>query len=182
LNVFLVFGAFACYGYLSYLAFQVFDGEMGFVFALGGISLDYGSLTFSLPIAAHAEIEVGDSTNEQRRVIHAEFYTPRRRGATDDFPARELTPVSAWNYALCLNEEPLTRLVQIEWKGPSAETLFDSAQPFVTLRVPVHKVNGWDVQQRRDILQENNWVSGGMWRSGLRRVKGTFSFTPPLRA
>jgi hypothetical protein len=38
-RVFLVFGAIGCYSYLSYLAFQVFDGEMGFVFALGGIGL-----------------------------------------------------------------------------------------------------------------------------------------------
>jgi hypothetical protein len=38
-RVFLVFGALGCYGYLSYLAFQVFDREMGFVFALGGIGL-----------------------------------------------------------------------------------------------------------------------------------------------
>jgi hypothetical protein len=38
-RVFLVFGALGCYGYLSYLAFQVFDGEMGFVYALAGIGL-----------------------------------------------------------------------------------------------------------------------------------------------
>jgi hypothetical protein len=38
-RVFLVFGAIGCYGYFSYLAFQVFDGTLGFVFALGSIGL-----------------------------------------------------------------------------------------------------------------------------------------------
>lgn len=38
-RIFLVFGAIGCYGYLSYLAFQVFEGALGFVFALGGIGL-----------------------------------------------------------------------------------------------------------------------------------------------
>ncbi len=38
-RVFLVFGAIGCYGYVSYLAFQVFDGALGFVLALGSIGL-----------------------------------------------------------------------------------------------------------------------------------------------
>ncbi len=38
-RVFLVFGAIGCYGYISYLAFDIFDGAMGFVFALGGVGL-----------------------------------------------------------------------------------------------------------------------------------------------
>jgi hypothetical protein len=50
------------------------------------------------------------------------------------------------------------------------------------LRVPARKVKRWDMLQRRDILQQNNWVSRGKWRSGMRRVNGTFFFTPPLPA
>jgi hypothetical protein len=38
-RVFLVFGAIGCYSYLSYLAFRVFEGALGFVFALGVIGL-----------------------------------------------------------------------------------------------------------------------------------------------
>jgi hypothetical protein len=38
-RVFLVFGALGCYSYASYLAFQVFDGVLGFTFALAGIGL-----------------------------------------------------------------------------------------------------------------------------------------------
>ena len=148
-------------------------------FPKGGVSIDYGPLTFSLPIAAQAEIETGDSTNDQRRVIHEKLYSPRPKGATEAFPAWELTPASRWNYALCVDEQSLTRLVKIQWNGPSA-TPFDPAQPFVTLRVPARTVEGWDLQKRQDVRQENNWVVGGKWRHGMRRVKGTFTFTPPL--
>ena len=149
-------------------------------FPKGGISLDYGPLTFSLPIAAHAEIENGDSTNDQRRIIHEQLHTPRTRGATTDFPAWELTPASRWNYALCLDEQSLARLVQVEWHEPSATSPFDPAHPFVTLRVPARTVAGWDLVQHKNVRQENNWVVNGKWRHGMRTVKGTFTFTPPL--
>lgn len=38
-RLFLVFGALGCYGYVSYLAFRVFDGTLGFTFALGAVGL-----------------------------------------------------------------------------------------------------------------------------------------------
>jgi hypothetical protein len=38
-RIFLVFGAMGIYSYLSYLAFQVFDSALGFIFSLGGIGL-----------------------------------------------------------------------------------------------------------------------------------------------
>lgn len=38
-RTFLIFGALGCYGYASYLAFEVFDGALGFVFALAAIGL-----------------------------------------------------------------------------------------------------------------------------------------------
>jgi hypothetical protein len=38
-RIFLVFGAIGCYGYLSYLAFHVFSGGLGFVLALGSLGL-----------------------------------------------------------------------------------------------------------------------------------------------
>jgi hypothetical protein len=38
-RVFLVFGAIGSYSYMSYLAFRVFEGALGFVFALGSIGL-----------------------------------------------------------------------------------------------------------------------------------------------
>jgi hypothetical protein len=149
-------------------------------FPRGGISLDYGPLTFSLPIMAQAEVESGDSTYDQRRIIHAQLYTSRSKGATGEFPAWELTPASAWNYALCVDEKSLNELVRIQWDVSPSTAPFDPGQPFITLRVPARRVQGWDIVQRQDVLQENNWVVRGKWRSGMRRVKGMFLFTPQL--
>ena len=42
-------------------------------------------------------------------------------------------------------------------------------------------MEGWDLRYPQDVRQENNWVVNGKWRHGMRRrVKGTFTFTPPL--
>lgn len=150
-------------------------------FPKGGISIDYGPLTFSLPIAAHAQIETGDSTNDQRRDVQAEFYTPRLKGATEAFPAWELTPASRWNYALCVDKETLPRLAQICWHAPS-ETPFNPNRPTVTLRVPARTVAGWDLEAHEDMLQESYWVVRGKWKMGTRRIKGVFALTPPLPA
>lgn len=38
-RVFLVFGAIGCYSYTSYLAFRVFEGSLGFTFALAAVGL-----------------------------------------------------------------------------------------------------------------------------------------------
>jgi len=38
-RIFLLFGAIGCYGYLAFLAVDVFEGSLGFVFALAGIGL-----------------------------------------------------------------------------------------------------------------------------------------------
>ena len=38
-RLFLVFGALGSYGYLCYLAFEIFDGALGFVFALAFVGL-----------------------------------------------------------------------------------------------------------------------------------------------
>ncbi|MDQ3168104.1 MAG: hypothetical protein M3P94_05590 [Chloroflexota bacterium] len=44
---FLVFGALGCYAYVSYLAFDIFDGALGFVVTLGAVGLFIILTTFS---------------------------------------------------------------------------------------------------------------------------------------
>ena len=98
---------------------------------------------------------------------------------TEEFPAWELTPASDWNYALCVDEESLNQLVQIHW-NESTGLSFDPKRPFVTLRVPARRVKDWKLAQRRDVLQENNWVVRGKWKHGMRKVKGNIILTPQL--
>lgn len=148
-------------------------------FPRGGISVDYGPLSFSLPVPTRSDIESGDSTEFQRRITHGNFFTPRQQGANADFPAWELTPTGRWNYALCVDEESLASLAQIEWNSPT-NNLFDPAQPFITIRLPARSVEGWTPVQHQGTRQETNWVSRGRWRYGMRQLKGKFTFTPPL--
>lgn len=147
----------------------------------GGVSVDYGPLTMSLPVAANAGVERGDSTNAQRRDIHGKFYTPRQRGATDAFPAWELTPAGPWNYALCVDESSIAQAARVRWDS-RAGSLFDPGSPFVRLYLPARKVEGWDLVEQRTAAQEANWVSRGKWRHGIRRIQGPFLFTPRLPA
>lgn len=148
-------------------------------FPRGGISVDYGPLTLSLPVAAHAAVEAGDSTNDQRRAMQGPYYIPRQKGATADFPAWELTPASPWNYALCVDEANLSQLAQIEWPG-MASSPFDPAHPFVSVRLPARRVAGWELLRRKTIVQDAFRVARGKWKGGDRIYRGEFVFTPPL--
>ena len=148
-------------------------------FPKGGVSVDYGPLTMSLPIQAQAEPEIGDSTDFQRRAVQAEFYTPRPQGASAEFPAWELTPASRWNYALCVDERSLSELAQVQWHGLE-DGVFDPAKPFVTLRLPARSVAGWELEERPTAWQQVGYISRGKWRLGMRRLKDNFRFTPRL--
>jgi uncharacterized protein len=68
-----------------------------------GISLEFGPLTLSLPVAAPLEIDTADDwaqTPEEFRLSG-----PQRR--LPDFPAYCLTPASRWDYALAVDEHSL---------------------------------------------------------------------------
>lgn len=148
-------------------------------FPKGGVSIDYGPLTMSLPVSAHTEIERGDSTNDQRRDVQGAYYISRQKGATADFPAWELTPTSPWNYALCVDEDNLGQVAQVQWNGLQGNP-FDPAKPFVSLRVPARRVKGWEIVQRKSIVQLTNRVVDGKWKFGDRIYRGDFALTPPL--
>lgn len=149
-------------------------------FPRGGVSIDYGPLTLSLPVKAHATIEEGDSTNAQRKDVQGEFHIPRSKGATEDFPAWDFTPNSQWNYALCLDEKSLANgTVQIHWNTPSS-ILFDPSSPFIKIKVPARIVQGWDLVRLENPIQWVNRVIKGRWKIGARRLKGSYAFTPQI--
>ena len=147
-----------------------------------GISLSYGPLTLALPVPARRRLKRKTPPPTNASAVDDQQYKPRPRAVRPDFPAWNLYPAGRWNYALCVDEQSLPRLAQVEWQAPSAITPFDPAQPFVTMRLPARMVEGWDLDQRPNgVSQENNWVVNGQWRHGKRRkVEGRFTFTPPL--
>ena len=144
----------------------------------GGISLTYGPLTLALPIPARAEIETQNSTTTQRQNTLGDQYEPRPAVHKTDFPAWNLYPAGAWNYALCVNEETLKDL-QVKWNDNCSDPLDESNPPF-KVRVKARRVRSWRIVHTRRIRQFGHWIENDQFHRGTRTINGDFLFTPPL--
>ena len=144
-----------------------------------GVSVAYGPLVFSMPVAARAVVETENSTLRQRRFVQGEFFTDRPYQPLDGYPALNLFPASPWNYALCVDEGNLAESAQIIWK-PNTGYPFDCANPPIVLRLPARIVEGWNLKRTKKVKQFINRVIEGAWVVGERRYPGDFLMTPPL--
>ena len=89
----------------------------------GAVSIDYGPLTFSL--------KIGEEW--------------RRYGGTDEWPALEVHPTTAWNYGLEIDPANPKASVEIEpvvFKDTPAHPFAQNAAPLV-LRAKARKIPGW---------------------------------------
>ena len=144
----------------------------------GGISLTYGPLTLAFPVPTRAEIETQNSTILQRQNTLGAEYKPRPVVQKPEFPAWNLYPDGAWNYALCLDEETLKHL-QVEW-NPACSDPLDAANPAFRVRVKARRVRDWRIVHTRRIKQFGHWNEDGKFHRGTRTITGDFKFTPPL--
>ncbi len=144
----------------------------------GGVSLSYGPLTLALPVTARAEVERENSTTLQRMRTLGEAYEPRPAAERADFPAWNLYPAVAWNYALCVDEDSLQSL-KVEWNPACADPL-DAGSPALRVRVPARRVRGWKLVHTRKAVQRGHWMENGEMHRGRRTVEGDFLYTPPL--
>ncbi len=145
----------------------------------GGISLNYGPITLSLPVHARAEEETENSTELQRRKALKDTYVPPTGEPPEGFPAWNLYPESRWNYALCVDENSLDQTAQVTWK-PSSRYAFDPESVPFTVRVPARRVRGWQLSHRKSIFRFTHWFEDGELQRGDRQARGDFLFTPPL--
>jgi hypothetical protein len=157
--------------------------ELPFEFALehfpdNGISLTYGPLTLAFPIPTRAEIETENSTVRQQKETMREQYVPRPIVVKEDFPAWNLYPDGAWNYALQLNEDSLKHLT-VEWNDSCTDPL-DASNPALKVRVPARRVRGWKLVRAKKVKQSGHWTEGNQFVRGWRTIKGDFTFTPDL--
>ena len=143
-----------------------------------GISLRYGPLTLAFPVPTRAEIETHNSTTQQRQDTMREQYEPRPAVVKEDFPAWNLYPDGAWNYALCVDPESLKDL-SVEWNENCTDPL-DAANSALKVRVNARRVRGWRTVHARRVRQFGHWTEGSEFCRGLRTVEGDFEFTPPL--
>jgi hypothetical protein len=95
----------------------------------GGMGIERGPLVYSLPIK--------------------EQWVPRvePKYTTAEFPSWEVTPQSAWNYAIVLDPKRLERDVEIKRTPLTPSQLDDPWEnPSTTLIVPARKIADWELQ------------------------------------
>lgn len=141
----------------------------------GGVSVEYGPLTLSLPVEAPLEVELDDS----EATYPLEFRQVDPRPNLPGFPAYKLRPTSPWAYALTLDEESLQRQAQILWNTPVGYP-FDLSNPAFTVRVPTRRVKDWTLVTTDRVNQFAVFDEEGKIKSGEREIEGHFTLTPPL--
>ncbi|MBN1873303.1 MAG: glycoside hydrolase family 127 protein [Anaerolineae bacterium] len=141
----------------------------------GGISLEFGPLTLSLPVAAPLEIEIEDAwvqTPEEFRLSGPQQRLP-------GFPAYRLTPASQWAYALAVDEQSLAQVAKVTWNDPSGFPL-DLDNPALRVSVPARRVKDWTLVETDRVIRSIPSFEDGKFCMVDRPVEGHFTLTPPL--
>ena len=126
----------------------------------GGIAVERGPLVYSLRIEEDWQID-----------------TDPPKPASQDFPAWNLFPASSWNYALCVNEKNLSRLVDVVYKPCTNDPWTIRTAP-IELQVPARRVKGWKIERKKSVvgLYPNATFTG----FEPAEKKGDFWLTPQL--
>lgn len=119
----------------------------------GGIGIEYGPLVFALPV------------DEKRSVDRKE------KKQTREFPALNLEPSSAWNYAVGSGVTPEVVRHPVEFDPWLLET------PPIELVVPARKVKGWKLEQHS---RYRRTFRGSQPHTGVEWVEGKVTYTPQL--
>jgi uncharacterized protein len=145
----------------------------------GGLSLSYGPISLAYAVPTRAEIEQHNSTTQQRIDTLGKGYEPRPTLVRPDFPAWNLYPTGAWNYALCVDEASLKDL-KVEWNETCSDPL-DAANPAFKVKVKARRVRGWRLVHTHRAKQFGHWNDAdGHFTRGTRTIQGDFLFTPAL--
>ncbi len=140
-----------------------------------GISLEFGPLTLSLPVAAPLEIDTADDWAQTPQEFR--LSGPQRR--VPGFPAYRLTPASRWAYALAVDEHSLAQVAKVTWNDRSGFP-FDLDTPALRVSVPARQVKDWTLAEPNQVIRSLPSFENGTFRMIDRVVEGHFTFTPPL--
>ncbi len=141
----------------------------------GGVSLEYGPLTLSLPIDAPLDVDTEDDWTRTPKEFRLSGPQPRLPG----FPAYQLRPASRWAFALAVDETTLAQTARITWSEGDGFPL-DSGNPAVRVSVPVRRVEGWNVVETDHVQRLLPSFENGVFRMVESRAEGDFLLTPPL--
>lgn len=141
----------------------------------GGVSLEFGPLTLSLPVAAPLEVDSGEDWEQTPKEFR--LFGPQQ--TAPGFPKYRLLPASPWSYALALDEDSLTQLAKVTW-NPQGGFPFDQEMPALRVRVPVRRVKDWSLVETDQVIRGLPSFENGKFRMVEHLVKGHFTLTPPL--
>lgn len=133
-----------------------------------GVSIERGPLLYSLKIEENWQVNKSDARS------------------TTKFPAYNLYAKSPWNYALYLKPTNLENQIRVVNKKMTNSPWSINTAP-IELVVPAKLVNGWVIDKRNEITEEN-WQAirnekglVARWEMlGLSKIKGDYNFTPAL--
>lgn len=141
----------------------------------GGISLEYGPLTLSLPVAALQEIDAVDDWEH----TPVEFRLSGPQPVLPGYPRYRLLPASAWAYALAIDEDNLAQLARITWNTQDGYPL-DENKPSLRVSVPARRVKDWTLVETNQVKRLLPAFKDGKFSMLETAVEGHFSLTPPL--
>jgi hypothetical protein len=141
----------------------------------GGVSLELGPLTLSLPISTTLTVDTEDDW--EQTPVEFRLSGPQRR--LPGFPAYTLVPESEWAYALAVDEPNLADVAEVEWTGGDAFPL-DVDSPAVRVSVPARRVRDWALAESDRVSRLLPSFENGRFRMVEHEVEGRFTLTPPL--
>lgn len=130
-------------------------------------AISYGPLVFSLGVEEKREID-----------------TTSKWSVSTDFPAYNLSPESDWNYAFAFRQDNYRDKITIH-KNKGAIEKWSMHTPPIYIKVPVRKIEGWNIEKKKQILQEDYWPTHkadtvSHWNKEIIKIEGDFNFTPEI--
>jgi hypothetical protein len=141
----------------------------------GGVSLEFGPLTLSLPVAAPLEID----TDEDWEQTPETFRLSGPQQTIPGFPRYRLSPISPWAYALAVDEDSLARMARVTWNPPHGFP-FGTDNPALLVSVPARRVKDWALVETNQVIRALPSFEDGKFSMLERTVDGHFTLTPPL--
>jgi uncharacterized protein len=141
----------------------------------GGVSLEFGPLTLSLPVAARLEIETGDDWEQTPEA----FRLSGPQQTIPGFPRYRLSPISPWSYALAVDEDSLQHMARVTWNSPHGFPL-DPDNPAMFVSVPARQVKDWTLVETSQVTRAVPSFENGKFSMLEHTVDGHFTLTPAL--
>lgn len=143
--------------------------------AHGGISLELGPLTLSLPIAGDMSIDTEEDWEKTPEEFRLSGPQPRLPG----FPAYSIVPSVPWAYALDIDETSLQDDAEVRW-STGTEFPLDADEPAVRVTVTARRVLDWTIDEKDRLSRVLPSFADGRFRMVEQEVEGRFTLTPPL--